>query len=179
MLPFSYVIKFLFVVLPAFHSGYISFHVWTSNKLDTSEYWRYTLCCFIGGEAVISLQWRQMFPQYETNGIQIPFKYRHPVKYYQDQVNITFWINIGIVQYYIPFITMSFCCTKVIMNLYTNDRIILLLFYQNEHLIFLLPRNATSTQLNEFNSYEIRGCIQKISDWPSGARTANGTALCH
>jgi hypothetical protein len=27
--------------------------------------------------------------------------------------------------------------------------------------------------------YEIRGCIQKFSDWPPGARTANGTALCH
>jgi hypothetical protein len=24
-----------------------------------------------------------------------------------------------------------------------------------------------------------RGCIQKFSDWPPGARTANGTALCH
>jgi hypothetical protein len=23
------------------------------------------------------------------------------------------------------------------------------------------------------------GCIQKFSDWPPGARTANGTALCH
>jgi hypothetical protein len=26
---------------------------------------------------------------------------------------------------------------------------------------------------------DIRGCIQKFPDWPSGARTANGTALCH
>jgi hypothetical protein len=25
----------------------------------------------------------------------------------------------------------------------------------------------------------VRGCIQKFSDWPPGARTANGTALCH
>jgi hypothetical protein len=25
----------------------------------------------------------------------------------------------------------------------------------------------------------IRGCIQKFLDWPPGARTANGTALCH
>jgi hypothetical protein len=23
------------------------------------------------------------------------------------------------------------------------------------------------------------GCIQKFLDWPPGARTANGTALCH
>jgi hypothetical protein len=25
----------------------------------------------------------------------------------------------------------------------------------------------------------VRGCIQKFPGWPSGARTANGTALCH
>jgi hypothetical protein len=25
----------------------------------------------------------------------------------------------------------------------------------------------------------LRGCIQKFPDWPPGARTANGTALCH
>jgi len=24
-----------------------------------------------------------------------------------------------------------------------------------------------------------RGCIQKFPDWPPGAITANGTALCH
>jgi hypothetical protein len=26
---------------------------------------------------------------------------------------------------------------------------------------------------------EIRGCNQKFPDWKPGARTANGTALCH
>jgi hypothetical protein len=26
---------------------------------------------------------------------------------------------------------------------------------------------------------DILGCIQKFPDWPPGARTANGTALCH
>jgi hypothetical protein len=25
----------------------------------------------------------------------------------------------------------------------------------------------------------VRGCIQKFPDWPPGARTANGIALCH
>jgi hypothetical protein len=25
----------------------------------------------------------------------------------------------------------------------------------------------------------IRGCIQKFPDWPPGARTTNGTGLCH
>jgi len=29
------------------------------------------------------------------------------------------------------------------------------------------------------HSVAIRGCIQKFRDWPPGARTANGTALCH
>jgi aminoglycoside N3'-acetyltransferase len=28
-------------------------------------------------------------------------------------------------------------------------------------------------------AYLVRGCIQKFPDWPPGARTANGTALCH
>jgi hypothetical protein len=27
--------------------------------------------------------------------------------------------------------------------------------------------------------YEIQVCIQKFPDWPPGARTVNGTALCH
>jgi len=26
---------------------------------------------------------------------------------------------------------------------------------------------------------ELRGCIQKFPNWPPGARTANGTAVCH
>jgi len=25
----------------------------------------------------------------------------------------------------------------------------------------------------------VRGCIQKLPDWPPGASSANGTALCH
>jgi hypothetical protein len=25
----------------------------------------------------------------------------------------------------------------------------------------------------------VGGCVQKFPDWPPGARTANGTALCH
>jgi len=30
-----------------------------------------------------------------------------------------------------------------------------------------------------YNLCHIRGCIQTFPDWPRGARTANGTALCH
>jgi hypothetical protein len=26
---------------------------------------------------------------------------------------------------------------------------------------------------------EVLGCIEKFPDWPPGAKTANGTALCH
>jgi hypothetical protein len=29
------------------------------------------------------------------------------------------------------------------------------------------------------NVSDIRGCIQKFHNWPPGARTVNGTALCH
>jgi hypothetical protein len=29
------------------------------------------------------------------------------------------------------------------------------------------------------NDTDIRGCTQKFPDWPPGARTANGAALCH
>jgi hypothetical protein len=30
-----------------------------------------------------------------------------------------------------------------------------------------------------FLQIEVRGCNQKFPDWPPGARTANGRALCH
>jgi hypothetical protein len=36
-----------------------------------------------------------------------------------------------------------------------------------------------SSQASRKISEPIRGCIQKFPDWPPGARTANGTALCH
>jgi hypothetical protein len=41
----------------------------------------------------------------------------------------------------------------------------------NEFSVFL------SIQFNE--KHRKRGCIQKFPDWPPGARTANGIALCH
>jgi hypothetical protein len=34
-------------------------------------------------------------------------------------------------------------------------------------------------RFGEISCEDIRGCIQKFPDWPPGARTANGTALCH
>jgi hypothetical protein len=40
------------------------------------------------------------------------------------------------------------------------------------------PSKITATQFCHLAEH-IRGCIQKFPDWPSGARTANGTALCH
>jgi hypothetical protein len=33
--------------------------------------------------------------------------------------------------------------------------------------------------VNLYRGPELRGCFQKFPDWPPGARTANGTALCH
>jgi hypothetical protein len=38
--------------------------------------------------------------------------------------------------------------------------------------------NRNSSGGSESEIY-VGGCIQKFPDWPSGARTANGTALCH
>jgi hypothetical protein len=42
------------------------------------------------------------------------------------------------------------------------------------------PHRVAPAQSVLFLSFSfIRGCIQKFPDWPPGARTANGTALCH
>jgi len=38
---------------------------------------------------------------------------------------------------------------------------------------------ADYTRLDSTKNADIRGCIQKFPDRPSGERTANGTALCH
>jgi len=41
-------------------------------------------------------------------------------------------------------------------------------------------RHSSSTIQTDFaTSRYIQGCIQKFPDWQPGARTANGTALCH
>jgi hypothetical protein len=37
----------------------------------------------------------------------------------------------------------------------------------------------THTHTHTYIHTYIRGCIQKFPDWPLGARTGNGTALCH
>jgi hypothetical protein len=39
--------------------------------------------------------------------------------------------------------------------------------------------NTRSAPLEFTHFTQIRGCIQKFPDWPPGARTANGIALCH
>jgi hypothetical protein len=39
-------------------------------------------------------------------------------------------------------------------------------------------RSSISTP-QQFPWNDVGGCIQKFPDWPPGARTANGTALCH
>jgi hypothetical protein len=40
-------------------------------------------------------------------------------------------------------------------------------------------RMAGSTTHRTNPVIAVRGCIQKFPDWPPGARTANGTTLCH
>jgi hypothetical protein len=39
--------------------------------------------------------------------------------------------------------------------------------------------NGTSSSIKAGNILTIRWCIRKFPDWLPGARTANGTALCH
>jgi hypothetical protein len=53
-----------------------------------------------------------------------------------------------------------------------NDYILLSKMYHISLWKSLLTSLFTYTEL-------IRRCIQKFSDWPARARTANGTALCH
>jgi hypothetical protein len=42
---------------------------------------------------------------------------------------------------------------------------------------FNFRRTDSSAALNVAHS--VLSCIQKFPDWPPGARTVNGTALCH
>jgi len=37
----------------------------------------------------------------------------------------------------------------------------------------ILTKNKNRTEQGEANAFGIRGCIQKLPDWPPGARTAN------
>jgi hypothetical protein len=41
--------------------------------------------------------------------------------------------------------------------------------------LFLTKHHAMKT----YWGMEVQGCIQNFPDWPPGARSANGTALCH
>jgi hypothetical protein len=40
-------------------------------------------------------------------------------------------------------------------------------------------RTYIHTYIHTHTHTHTRGCIQKFPDWPPGARTAHGTALCH
>jgi hypothetical protein len=44
--------------------------------------------------------------------------------------------------------------------------------------ILMLPKSVTQKSCMQ-PKYSLRGCNQKFPDWPPGARTAYGTALCH
>jgi hypothetical protein len=43
----------------------------------------------------------------------------------------------------------------------------------------ILYSSGVHLKINKIPYMNIRGCIQKFPDQPAGARTANGTALCH
>jgi hypothetical protein len=40
-------------------------------------------------------------------------------------------------------------------------------------------RRPVTLQISQQNLCAVRQCIKKFRDWPPGARTANGTGLCH
>jgi hypothetical protein len=42
----------------------------------------------------------------------------------------------------------------------------------------MILSSVTKKHCPESGQY-VQDCIQKFPDWPPGARTANGTALCH
>jgi hypothetical protein len=43
----------------------------------------------------------------------------------------------------------------------------------------VLDYNTGIVDSNPPRSMDVRGCIQKFPDWLPGAKTVNGTALCH
>jgi hypothetical protein len=61
----------------------------------------------------------------------------------------------------------------------------LLFSFASEYAIKKVEENQKALELNGTHHLlvyvgdNIRECIQKFPDWPLGARTANGTALCH
>jgi hypothetical protein len=44
---------------------------------------------------------------------------------------------------------------------------------------FYINFKNMQNQINNSSFQCLQRCIQKFQDWPPGARTANGTALCH
>jgi hypothetical protein len=50
-----------------------------------------------------------------------------------------------------------------------------LLSWSRNSSLFMKPDGPLQCWL----SRDLRGCIEKFPDWPPGARTAKGTALCH
>jgi hypothetical protein len=51
--------------------------------------------------------------------------------------------------------------------------------YKSQFVIPIFSQLESEIVSNYVHSRDIGGCIQKFPDWPPGARTANGTALCH
>jgi hypothetical protein len=47
------------------------------------------------------------------------------------------------------------------------------------HTYIYTNKQTNKRKTNITSHHKIRECIQKFRDWPPGARTVNGTALCH
>jgi len=63
---------------------------------------------------------------------------------------------------------------------YESDcqEIILLYLVGTQRFLTISQEPATGSCL-ESVAFSLWGCVQKFPDWPPGARTANGRALCH
>jgi hypothetical protein len=70
-----------------------------------------------------------------------------------------------------PMLLNVITCYWIVVSMHANGRCSL------SYSILMGFQTCVST--NYTYEYNIRGCIQKLPDWPPGARTANGTALWH
>jgi hypothetical protein len=75
---------------------------------------------------------------------------------------------------FLQFAFMAWCSVKAQGQLY---------FYLYQYCLkkstALAHWNSETVGWNPSLGMDVGGCIQKFPDWPPGARTANGTALCH
>jgi hypothetical protein len=63
------------------------------------------------------------------------------------------------------------------INICTHNTSFILIF--DKCWMWLVHHDLGHLLSESFSGMDIRRCIQKFPDWPPGARTANGTTVCH